>query len=97
MEESLGVIETLGYATGMEAADSAIKSANIKLVDWVYAGGGKVNIIIRGDVAAVQTAVDAGVNAASRVGDVRGQTVIPRPAGDLGSIFPISPSEKEKN
>ena len=97
MEESLGVIETLGYATGMEAADSAIKSANIKLVDWVYAGAGKVNIIIRGDVAAVKTAIDAGVSAASRVGQVMGKTVIPRPADNLDSVFPISPSEKEKN
>jgi ethanolamine utilization protein EutM len=96
MEESLGIIETLGYATGMEAADAAIKSANIKLADWVYAGSGKVNIIIRGDVAAVKTAVEAGVTAASRIGEVMGQAVIPRPADNLKTIFPISPLEEKK-
>lgn len=95
MEESLGIIETLGYATGMEAADAAIKSANIKLADWVYAGSGKVNIIMRGDVAAVKTAVEAGVSAASRIGQVMGQAVIPRPADNLKTIFPISPLEEK--
>ncbi|MBI9016153.1 MAG: BMC domain-containing protein [Phycisphaerae bacterium] len=89
MEQSLGIIETLGFATAMEAADAAVKSANVKLGEWVKVGGGKVNIILRGDVAAVKAAVEAGVAAASRIGKIEGQTVIARPSEKLTGIFPI--------
>ena len=50
MEQSLGIIETLGFATAMEAADAAVKSANVKVGEWVTVGGGKVNVILRGDI-----------------------------------------------
>ena len=89
MQDSLGIIETLGFTTAMEAADAAVKSANVKLADWVKVGGGKVNIIVRGDVAAVKAAVDAGVMAASQIGEVQGQTVIARPSEKLAPVFPI--------
>ena len=89
MQKALGVIETLGFATAIEAADAAVKAANVQLADWVRAGGGKVNIIVRGDVAAVKAAVEAGVAAASQIGEVQGQTVIPRPANKLVPTFPI--------
>lgn len=89
MQEALGVIETKGFATAMEAADAAVKAANVSLGEWLTVGGGNVNIIIRGDVAAVKAAVDAGVAAASEIGEVRGQTVIPRPADKLSPKFPI--------
>ena len=91
MQEALGVIETLGFATAMEAADAAVKAANVKLGDWLRVGGGKVNIIIRGDVAAVKSAVEASVAAASQIGQVQGQTVIPRPSDKLVPTFPINP------
>ena len=91
MQEALGVIETLGFATAMEAADAAVKAANVKLGDWLKVGGGKVNVIIRGDVAAVKSAVEASVAAASQVGQVQGQTVIPRPSDKLVPTFPIGP------
>ncbi len=89
MQEALGIIETRGFATAMEAADAAVKAANVKLGDWLRVGGGKVNVIIRGDVAAVKAAVDAGVSSASQIGEVVGQTVIPRPSDKLAPIFPI--------
>ncbi len=89
MEQSLGIIETLGFATAMEAADAAVKSANVKVGEWVTVGGGKVNIILRGDIAAVKAAVEAGVSAASQVGKVEGQTIIPRPSEKLTPLFPI--------
>ncbi|MBN2029283.1 BMC domain-containing protein [bacterium] len=91
MQEALGVIETLGFATAMEAADAAVKAANVKLGDWLRVGGGKVNVIIRGDVAAVKSAVEASVAAASQIGQVQGQTVIPRPSDKLVPAFPINP------
>ncbi len=91
MQEALGIIETLGFATAMEAADAAVKAANVKLGEWLKVGGGKVNIIIRGDVAAVKSAVEASVAAASQIGQVQGQTVIPRPSDKLVPTFPINP------
>ena len=50
MAQALGVIETLGFATAMQAADAAVKAANVRLGEWLKVGGGKVNVIIRGDV-----------------------------------------------
>jgi ethanolamine utilization protein EutM len=96
MQQALGVIETLGFATAIEAADAAVKAANVQLGEWLKVGGGKVNIIIRGDVAAVKAAVDAGVAAASQVGHVQGQTVIPRPSDKLLPKFPIEPKKTVK-
>ena len=90
MEKSLGIIETLGFATAMEAADAAVKAANVNVGEWVGVGGGKVNIILRGDVAAVKAAVEAGVAAASAIGKVEGQTIIARPADKLKPVFPIA-------
>ena len=89
MPEALGVIETLGFATAMQAADAAIKAANVRLGEWLRVGGGKVNVIIRGDVAAVKSAVDAGAAFAEQVGQVQGHTVIPSPSEKLIPKFPI--------
>lgn len=96
MQDSLGIIETIGFATAMEAADAAVKAANVVVADWVTVGGGKVNIFVRGDVAAVKAAVEAGVNAGASVGRVVGQTVIPRPSEKLSPAFPINPVSKAK-
>lgn len=90
MQEALGIIETRGYATAMEAADAAVKAANVHLGEPVMVGGGKVNVIFRGDVAAVKSALESGVMAAARIGEVQGQTVIPRPADKVAKSFPIS-------
>jgi len=96
MQEALGVIETLGLATAIEAADASVKAANVELADYLVAGGGKVNIIIRGDVAAVKASVEAGVASASQIGQVLGQTVIPRPSKKLTPVFKkIEPKVKK--
>ena len=95
MREALGVIETLGLATAIEAADASVKAANVELADYLVAGGGKVNIILRGDVAAVKASVEAGVASASQIGKVLSQTVIPRPSQKLTAAFnQIEPKEK---
>ena len=96
MQEALGIIETLGFTTAMEAADASVKAANVKLGDWLRVGGGKVNIILRGDVAAIKAAIDAGVASASQIGEVQGQTVIPRPSPKLSPKFPIQIKKKGK-
>jgi len=89
MQKALGVIECRGLATAIEAADAAVKAANVTIGDYLVAGGGKVNILIRGDVAAVKSAVDAGVASATQIGEVQGQTVIPRPSDKLIPVFPL--------
>jgi ethanolamine utilization protein EutM len=96
MHDALGVIETIGFTPAIQAADAAVKSANVTLGDWLKVGGGKVNIIIRGDVAAVKAAVEAGVEAASRIGNVESQVIIPRPAAKLVPKFPIEPLSTKK-
>lgn len=86
--EAIGLIETVGMATAIEAADAAIKSANVALIGYeLTKGGGMVTIKISGDVGAVKAAIDAGVMAARRIGQVYGQLIIPRPHEDLDSLI----------
>lgn len=96
MMDALGVIETLGFTAAMQAADAAVKSANVKLGKWVKIGGGRVSVVMRGDVAAVKAAVEAGVQAASRVGKVESEVIIPRPSERLLTKFPLEPMTMEK-
>ncbi len=97
MQDALGIIETQGYATALEAADAAVKSANVKLGKLVTnVGSGRVSVIIRGDVAAVKSAVEAGVNSASQIGSVHAQTVIPRPSDKIASVFPLEAATAKK-
>ena len=94
MTESLGIIETIGYTAAIQAADAAVKAAKIKLGETLKVGGGKVNVVIRGDVAAVKAAVEAGVKAASRVGKVESEVIIPRPSEKLTPAFPLDALKK---
>ena len=94
MQKALGVIECRGMATAIEAADAAVKAANVTLGEYLVAGGGKVNILIRGDVAAVKSSVEAGVASASKIGEVQGKTVIPRPSEKLIPVFPLEVIEQ---
>ena len=96
MIDALGIIETIGYTAAIQAADAAVKSANVKLGKWIKVGGGRVNIILRGDVAAVKAAVEAGAEAAKNVGTVVSELVIPRPSEKLVPKFPIDPLKTEK-
>ena len=96
MMDALGVIETLGFTPAVQAADAAVKAANVKLGKWIKVGGGRVNIILRGDVAAVKAAMEAGVQAASKVGKVQSEVIIPRPSERLLAKFPLDPIEKTK-
>ncbi|MDO7787825.1 BMC domain-containing protein [Desulforamulus aquiferis] len=87
-KNALGLIEVVGLAAGMEAADAAVKAANIELVGYeLTKGGGMVVIKLSGDVGAVTAAVDAGAAAASRINQVYATHVIPRPAGGLEKII----------
>lgn len=88
--EALGMIETKGLVPLVEASDAMLKAANVTLIGWQKIGSGLVTAMVVGDVAAVKAAVDAGSAAASRVGEVIGVQVIPRPHEDLGAALPIA-------
>jgi len=94
MGEALGLIETRGLVAMIEAADAAVKAANVVLVGWERIGSGYVTAIFRGDVAAVRAATDAGAAAARRVGELVSVHVIPRPHPSLEDSLPIGKSGK---
>ena len=89
--EALGMIETRGLVSMIEAADAMVKAANVVIVAWDKMDAGLVTVLVRGDVGSVKAATDAGASAARRVGELVGVHVIPRPADDLERIFPIGP------
>jgi ethanolamine utilization protein EutM len=89
--EALGMIETRGLVSLIEAADVMVKTANVLIVAWDKVDAGLVTVLVRGDVGSVKAATDAGAAAARRVGELVGVHVIPRPADDLERVFPITP------
>ena len=88
-EEALGLIETRGFVAMVEASDAMVKAARVQLVHYEKIGGGYVTAIVRGDVAAVRAATEAGAAAAAKVGEVVSVHVIPRPHGQLEDVLPI--------
>ena len=95
--EALGMIETKGLVTLIEASDAMLKAANVTLIGWQKIGSGLVTAFIVGDVAAVKAAIDAGAAAASRVGEVVGVQVIPRPHDDVSSVLPKAKAAAQTN
>ncbi|MBN1344971.1 MAG: BMC domain-containing protein [Phycisphaerae bacterium] len=89
-QQAIGLIETRGMVALVEAADAALKAANVSYKRWERVGSGLVTVVLEGDVAAVKAAVDAGSSAASRVGEVVSVDVIPRPHGELEKMSPLS-------
>jgi ethanolamine utilization protein EutM len=77
--EALGLLETKGLVGVIEATDAMLKAANVTLAGRVQVGGGFVTTLVKGDVGSVRAAVEAGAEAASRVGELVSAHVIPRP------------------
>ncbi len=92
--EALGMIETRGLVAMIEAADAMVKAAKVNLVGWEKIGSGYVTAMVRGDVAAVKAATDAGAAAARRAGELISVHVIPRPHSNLEDVLPIGKSAK---
>lgn len=86
--EALGMIETKGMVPQIEACDAMLKAANVALVGYEKVGRGYVTGFVKGDVAAVKQATDAGSQAATKVGEVISVHVIPRPHEDLVNMLP---------
>src|SRR5512137_1490103 len=98
MAEALGMIEARGFAAMVEASDAMVKAAKVELTGYEKTGGGYVTAIVRGDVAAVRAALDAGQRAAERVGEVVSVHIIPRPHANVDETLPLGrqPSAKKK-
>jgi len=86
--EALGMIETRGLVAAIEAADAMVKAANVELIGTEKIGSGLVSVMVRGDVGAVKSAVEAGGSAATKLGEIIATHVIPRPHGDVEKILP---------
>ena len=87
--DALGMIETRGFAAMVEASDAMVKAAKVDLKGYERTGGGYVTAIVRGDVAAVRAALDAGSHAAERVGEVVSVHIIPRPHSNVDAVLPL--------
>jgi microcompartment protein CcmL/EutN len=97
MTEALGMIECRSFPAVVEAADAAVKAAKVELVNYEKTGGGYVSIVVRGDVAAVKAAVDAGQVAAARVGEVVTVHVIARPHTSVDVVMPLGRSDEARS
>jgi len=87
--QALGMIETRGLVAAIEASDAMVKSADVKLVGTEKIGSGLVTVMVRGDVGAVKSAVEAGAAAAGKLGELVAVHVIPRPHNDVEAILPV--------
>ncbi len=86
--EALGMVETRGLVASIEAADAMCKAANVSLIGTEKIGSGLVTVMVRGDVGAVKSSVEAGAANASKVGELIATHVIPRPHSDVEMILP---------
>lgn len=89
MAEALGMIECRSFAAMVEASDAMVKAARVELVGYEKTGGGHVTAIVRGDVAAVKAAVEAGTAGAQRVGEVIATHIIARPHINVDAVLPL--------
>ncbi len=83
MNDSIGMVETRGYVGSVEASDAMVKAANVSLVRQIQIGAGLVTVVVKGDVRSVKAAVEAGAEAAKRVGELICSHIIARPHGEL--------------
>ena len=96
MADALGMIEARGFAAVVEAADAMVKAAKVELVNYEKTGGGYVTAVVRGDVAAVKAAVEAGARSAAKVGEGVATHVIARPHANVDTVLPLGRLDEAK-
>ena len=96
MAEALGMIECRSFPAMVEAADAMVKAAKVELVSYEKTGGGYVTAIIRGDVAAVKAACEAGQAGAAKVGEIVAVHIIARPHSNVDTVIPLGRTEQVK-
>jgi len=89
MSDALGMIECKGFVAMVQASDAMVKAARVELVGYEKTGGGYVTAIVRGDVAAVKAATEAGAREAQRVGELVSVHIIPRPHENVDMVLPL--------
>lgn len=87
--EALGLIETIGLTPALDAADKMLKAADVKLISYENIGSTLVTVMVTGDVAAVESAVEAGARAADAIGKLTARNVMPRPIQAVGDIVSV--------
>ena len=95
MADALGMLETKGFVAMVEASDAMVKSAKVELIGYEKTGGGYTTAVIRGDVAAVKAATDAGCRAAEKIGELVSVHVIPRPHQNVDQTLPLGRNTKK--
>ena len=88
--KALGMIEVYGRVGAIEGLDSALKAANVSLVNMIRVGGGLTSVFVEGDVGAVKASIDAAAAAAERVGKLISAHVIPRPDAAVREMLDIA-------
>lgn len=96
MAEALGMIETKGFVAMVEASDAMVKAARVELIGFEKIGGGYVTAIVRGDVAAVKAAVEAGARQAEKLGEMVSIHIIPRPHENIDWALPLGRQGERK-
>ena len=96
MADALRMLETKGFVAMVDAADAAGKAAKVELVGYEKIGGGYVTLCVRGDVAAVKAAIEAGARGAERVGELVSTHVIPRPHENIDATLPLGRKTETK-
>ena len=94
--QSLGFVETQGYVPAFAVADAMVKAANVEIVKKVWIGAAMVTIIVRGEVGAIRTAVDAGAAAAKQAGQLHCAHVIARPAEGAAKVVGLKLSDDKE-
>lgn len=88
--QAIGLLETRGFPAMVGACDAMLKAADVQLASYEKIGAGLCTAIIRGTVANVAMAVEAGMYEAERIGDLNAVMVIPRPLDDLEQTLPVA-------
>jgi len=97
MADALGMIEARSFPAMVEAADAMVKAAKVELVSFEETGGGYVTAVVRGDVAAVKAAVQAGIQNAEKVGELIATHVIARPHVNIDLVLPLGRKEQAES
>ena len=97
MADALGMIEARSFPAMVEAADAMVKAAKVELVSFEETGGGYVTAVVRGDVAAVKAAVQAGIQNAEKVGELIASHVIARPHVNIDLVLPLGRKDQAES
>lgn len=88
-QEALGLIETIGLVPALKAADTMLKAANVELISYENIGSTLVTVVVKGDISAVESAVEAGARVAAEIGTLTASNVMPRPISEVGDMVSV--------